>query len=56
MKYLMKVTGQEAKEARVTNQLCEGMEACIEGGIFIMHLLFHKHDQEEDWGLLLIDA
>ena len=37
-------------------QLCGGLEAGIEGGIHASRLLWQKHAQEEEWGILLIDA
>ena len=33
-----------------------GIEAVIEGGIHSMCLLWQKNEQEEDWGLLLVDV
>jgi hypothetical protein len=53
------VAGSEAKEACYIDQLCAGLEACIEGGIHAMQNLLWElllHQQEEDWGFLLIDA
>ena len=38
------------------DKLCGGMKADIEGGIHSMPLLWQKNYQEEDCGLLLIDA
>ena len=55
-KCVLKVAGQEAKEACGTDQLCGGMEADIEGGIHAMRLLWQQHVQEEDWGFFLIDV
>ena len=51
----MKVASPEAKEACGADNLCEGMEVRIEGGIHNMRLLLGKHAQEEDWGFLSID-
>ena len=33
-----------------------GVEARIGGGIYVMHILWQKNSQEEDWGFLLIDG
>ena len=55
-KCVLKVTGQEAKEACRTDQLCGGIEAGIKGGIHIMRLLCQYNSQEEDWGFLIIYA
>jgi hypothetical protein len=38
------------------DQLCVRLEAGIEGGIYVMHLLWEKHKAEEEWGFLLFDA
>ena len=53
---MLVVIGAYAKEAYGTEQLYGGLEAGIEGGIHAMRLLWYQHAQEEDWGLLLIDA
>ena len=55
-KWLLQVTGQEAKAAYGTEQLAGGVEAGIEGSIHSMRLLWEQHLQEEEWGFLLIDA
>ena len=55
VKCTLGVAGQEAKVACGTKQLTGGVDACIEGGIHGMHLLWVQNSQEEDWGLLLID-
>ena len=56
VKCVLVVIGAEAKEACGTEQLCGGLEAGIEGGKHAVRLLWQKHSQEGDWGLLLIDA
>ena len=56
MKCVLSVTGVEDKEAYVMKKLRGGMEAMIEGGIHVLRLLRQQHDQEEDWGFLLIDV
>ena len=54
-KFLLRVTGQEAKDACGTYQIADGIESGIEGGIHYMHLLWAQHPQEEDWRFLLIN-
>ena len=56
VKCMLAVMGAEAKEACRTEQLCEGLEYGTEGGIHAVRLLWQHHNQEEDWGFLLIDA
>ena len=55
-KCLLRVTGPEAKAACGTTQLAGGVEAGIEGAIHAMCVLWEEHQNEEDWGFLLIDA
>jgi hypothetical protein len=55
-KMLLLVAGSEAKEACGIDQLCAGLEAGIEGAIHAMQNLWDLHQQEEEWGFLLIDA
>ena len=56
-KCLLRVAGLEAKAACGTTQLAGRVEAGIEGAIHAMRVLFEEHrEEEEDWGLLLIDA
>ena len=55
-KCLLRVAGPEAKAACGTNQLTVGVEVGIEGAIHAMRVLWEEHNQEEDWGFLLIDA
>ena len=55
-KCLLQVTGQEAKAARGTENIARSIEAGIEGGIHAIRMMWQHHSQEEDWGLLLIDA
>ena len=56
VKCVLVVTESGAKEACGKEQLFGGLEAVIEGGIHAVRLLWKHHYQEEDWGLLLIDA
>ena len=53
---LLQVSGQEAKTACGTDQLAGGLEAGIEGDIHAARLQWAQHEDEEDWGFLLIDA
>ena len=55
-KCVLVVTGAEVKEACGTEQLCGGLDAGIEGGVQVVRLLWQQYSQEEEWGLLLIDA
>ena len=55
-KCLLRVAGPEAKAACGTNQLVGQVEAGIESAIHVMRVLWDEHNQEEDWGFLLIDA
>ena len=55
-KCLLKVSGQEAKEACRTEHLAGGVEAGIEGEIHAARLQWAQHSQEEDWGFLIIDV
>ena len=55
-KFVLRLTGQEAKASCGTEKLGGGVEAVVEGGIRDMRLLWVQHSQEEDWGFLLIDA
>ena len=55
-KCLLRVAGPEAKAACGTTQLAGGVEVGIEGAIHAMRVLWEEHQNEEDWGFLLIDA
>ena len=50
------LAGSEAKELCGIQQLCAGLEAGIEGGIHAIDELWKKHEEEEEWGFLLVDA
>ena len=54
--FILAVAVPEDNEACGMDNLCEGLEVGIKGGIHVMRLLFQQHSQEEDWGFLLIDA
>jgi hypothetical protein len=49
-------SGREAKELCGIDQLCAGLEAGIEGGIHAIDELWRQHEEEEEWGFLLVDA
>ena len=53
---LLRVAGSESKEACRTTRLAGGVEAGIESAILAMVVLWEEHNQEEDWGFLLIEA
>jgi hypothetical protein len=55
-KCVLKVTGNEAKEACGINQLCAGLEGRIEGGTHAIQHVWDAHHMEEEWGFLLIHA
>ena len=55
-KFVLKVEGQEVKQACGTEHICRWMEAGIEWSISMMSLLWQKHAHEEYWILLIIDA
>ena len=48
-KCVLKVAGQEAKEACGMEQIFGGMDSGNEGGIHAMRFLWQQHAQEEDW-------
>jgi hypothetical protein len=50
------VCGCDAKEQFGIDQLCAGLEAGIEGGIHAINELWRQHEEEEEWGFLLVDA
>ena len=56
MKCVLTVMGAEAKEACGTEQLYRGLEDGIEEVIHAVRFLWQQHDQEEDWGFLLIES
>ena len=55
-KYVLMVTGSEAKEACGMEQFYVGLDAVIEGGIHVAQLLCKNLTQEEDQGFHLIDV
>ena len=56
VKCVLKVVGQETKEACRTYQLYKGMYTGIGGSIHLIHLLWEQHTHKDDWGLLLIET
>jgi hypothetical protein len=55
-KVTLLVSGCNAKERCGIDQLCAGLEAGIEGGIHAIDELWRQHEEEEEWGFLLVDA
>ena len=49
-KCVLKVSGQESKEACGTDQVCGRMEDGIEVSTHAMRILWQKNPQEEEWG------
>ena len=49
-------TGKDAKESCGIDQLYAKLKSGIEGGIHAMQHVWEAHQQEEEWGFLLIDA
>ena len=48
---------REAQVAYGIDQLCEGLQADIDGGINAIHSMWETHQKmEEEWGFLFIDA
>lgn len=55
-KVVLQLTRNEAAKACGTSQLCAGLPAGIEGGIHAATDLVREHEEEEEWGFLLVDA
>ena len=55
-KCLLLAAGEEAKDACGIDQVCAGLEAGIEGSIHAINKLWGEHEEEEEWGFLLVDA
>eukprot|EP00978_Attheya_sp_CCMP212_P030440 scaffold111966_cov57-Attheya_sp.AAC.1 len=55
-KCLLLAAGKEAKDACGINQVCTGLEAGIEGSIHAINELWGAHEEEDEWGFLLVDA
>ena len=53
---VLKVAGANTKDACGNVQLCAGLEAGIEGAVPTTHTLFAEKEDEEEWGLLLVNA
>ena len=47
------LTGAEASRSFGADQLCGGLEAGVEVGIYFMHSPSEAHSSEKDWGVLL---
>ena len=48
--------GAEATGACGIDQLCSGLSSGIDGAIHALRCLWQEHEEEEDWGFLLVDA
>ena len=55
-KCMLSIAGQTAKIACSSTQLCGGLEAGIEGAIHTLSELWQVKNEENDWGILLVDA
>ena len=55
-KTVLILAGNEAKEVCGDEQLCVGLEAGIEGGIHAAREEWIEHEDDEEWGFLLVDA
>ena len=55
-KLVLKTCGQDAAVACGNNNLCAGLKAGIEGGIHAIQQIWDSHNNEEEWGFLLVDA
>jgi len=55
-KCILLVIGYEAKTQCGKYQLCFGLEAGINGGIYAMRQLWHEYEDEDEWGFLLVDT
>ena len=56
-KILLIVAGKEATRACGTYQLCSGLEAGIEGGIYHARSMWDTHvEDDQPWGILMIDV
>eukprot|EP00957_Ditylum_brightwellii_P210907 15365540-Ditylum_brightwellii.AAC.2 len=55
-KCIISVCGEDNTEACGVKQLCSSLKAGIEGTIHTMNQLWLEHREEENWGILLVDA
>ena len=55
-KCVLRICGGDVKDVCGEEQLASGLEAGIEGGVHAMNELWKTHADEDDWGLLLVDA
>eukprot|EP00957_Ditylum_brightwellii_P134504 10254160-Ditylum_brightwellii.AAC.1 len=56
VKSVLFVCGDAVTEACGANQLCAGLWSGIEGGIHTMDDLWGDYRDDDDWGILLVDA
>ena len=55
-KCVLSVAGHEAKTVCGSHQLCCGLEAGIEGAVHTLSEKWTECNEEDDWGVLLVDA
>ena len=55
-KVFLEITRPEATRAAGIDQLCCGLEAGIEAGIHAMKSLYDANVDNDDWGILFLDA
>ena len=55
-KCVLSVAGHEAKTVCGSQQLCCGLEAGIEGAVHTLSEKWTECNEEDDWGVLLVDA
>ena len=55
-KCVLALAGEQAKDACGSAQLCAGLEAGIDGAVHAVRALWDEHEEDDDWGFLLVDA
>ena len=55
-KCVLAVGGESVKNACGSTQLCGGLEAAIEGAVHTLNEAWMEKEEEDDWGVLLVDA
>eukprot|EP00957_Ditylum_brightwellii_P017145 1292717-Ditylum_brightwellii.AAC.1 len=55
-KAILFVCTAEATETYGVKHLCSGLHPGIDGGIHSMNVLWNNYGNEENWGILLVDA
>ena len=56
VKYILKACGKDITHTCCVYQLCLGLGGGIEGGIHEITSLWEEHQEELEWGVLLVDA